>query len=70
MAVASKQMARSWFRGRGGRRFALEFTLILVVKLVLLALLWLFLVRAQPRADTSPGAIERHFTPAAVESAP
>lgn len=52
----------SWFRGRGGRRFALEFTLIIVVKLILLLLLWHFVIKPQPRADTAPAAIERHFT--------
>ncbi|MGB0135260.1 cytochrome oxidase putative small subunit CydP [Dokdonella sp.] len=59
----------SWFRGRGGRRFGLEFALIIVIKLALLTLLWAFVIRPLPRADTSPTAIERHFSaPSSTES--
>ena len=61
--------SRSWFRGRGGKRFGLEFGLIIAIKLVLLILLWAFVIRPLPRADTSPAAIERHFSaPPATES--
>ncbi|MEZ5462871.1 cytochrome oxidase putative small subunit CydP [Dokdonella sp.] len=56
------EMAGSWFRGRGGKRFALEFALIITIKLVLLVLLWVVVIRPLPRADTSPTAIEQHFS--------
>jgi hypothetical protein len=52
----------SWFRGRGGRRFAREFALIILIKLILLGTLWVLVIRPQPRADTSPAAIEQHFS--------
>lgn len=61
MSDSRKVLSGSWFRGRGGRRFALEFALIIAVKLILLTLLWVFAIRPLPRADTSPAAIERHF---------
>ena len=66
MSVDNRPDARSWFRGRGGRRFGREFALIIVGKLVLLGVLWGLAIRPQPRADTSPAAVERHFTPAAA----
>ena len=53
--------ATSWFRTRGGRRFGLEFALIVVVKLVLLIALWFLCFRPHPRPDTAPAAIERHL---------
>lgn len=59
---SSKIPVRSWFRGRGGRRFALEFALIIGIKLILLTVLWVLVIRPQPRADTSPAAIEKHFS--------
>ncbi len=62
MSTTRKILARSWFRGRGGRRFALEFALIIGVKLILLTVLWVLVIRPQPRADTSPAAIEQHFS--------
>ncbi len=61
-SASSKIPVRSWFRGRGGRRFALEFALIIGVKLILLTLLWVLVIRPQPHAETSPEAIERHFS--------
>ena len=71
MPASRKISARSWFRGRGGRRFAWEFALIIVIKLILLTLLWVFVIRPLPRADTSPASIEQHFSaPATTESAP
>ena len=53
--------ARSWFRSRGGRRFGVEIGVILFAKVVLLGALWHLVIKPQPRADTSPAAIERHF---------
>lgn len=68
MSATPEVLARSWFRGRGGRRFALEFALIIGVKLLLLGVLWLLVIRPLPRAETSPAAIEQHFSaPARTE---
>ena len=64
-------MSGSWFRRRGGKRFALEFALIILIKLILLCTLWVLVIRPQPRADTSPAAIEQHFSkPEIRESSP
>lgn len=69
MSAEKRRKDTSWFRSRGGRRFGIEFTLIIAVKLILLTLLWHFAIKPQPRADTSPAAIERHFTtPSRTES--
>ncbi len=62
MPATRKILARSWFRGLAGRRFALEFALIIVIKLILLTILWVLVIRPMPRADTSPAAIEMHFS--------
>jgi hypothetical protein len=63
MASAKRPPQKSWFRSRGGRRFGIEFALIIVIKLILLVLLWYLVIKPQPRADTSPAAVEQHFTP-------
>ncbi|HVV96176.1 MAG TPA: hypothetical protein VHC92_03440 [Rhodanobacteraceae bacterium] len=60
-AARDRAAVRSWFRTRGGRRFGIEFALIVVVKLFLLTLLWFVCFRPHPRPDTSPDAIERHL---------
>jgi uncharacterized membrane protein len=62
MTTRRTEMNGSWFRGRGGKRFALEFALIITIKLILLILLWVLVIRPLPRADTSPTAIELHFS--------
>jgi hypothetical protein len=62
MSTHRNEKVSSWFRGRGGRRFGLEFALIILIKLVLLGALWALVIRPQPRADTSPAAIEQHFS--------
>jgi hypothetical protein len=62
MSTHSNERASSWFRGRGGKRFAREFALIILIKLILLGTLWAVVIRPQPRADTSPAAIEQHFS--------
>ncbi|MEP6881073.1 MAG: cytochrome oxidase putative small subunit CydP [Dokdonella sp.] len=62
MSTNRTPMKGSWFRGRGGKRFALEFALIILIKVILLGALWLLVIRPQPRADTSPAAIEQHFS--------
>lgn len=53
----------SWFRTRGGRRFGIEFALIIGVKLILLMIIWYVCFRPHPRPDTSPAAIEKHLAP-------
>ncbi len=64
-----KPPSKSWFRGRGGRRFGIEFALIIGVKLVLLTVLWHVAIKPWPRADTSREAIEAHFTPSGRQDA-
>jgi hypothetical protein len=64
MQAAHDRDSNSWFRTRGGRRFGIEFALIVVVKLLLLTLLWWICFRPHPRPDTSPAAMERHLAPA------
>ena len=58
----------SWFRTRGGRRFGLEFALIVIVKLVLLVVLWWICFHPHPRPDTAPPAIERHLLAPSTET--
>ena len=60
-AAQDRSAGMSWFRTSGGRRFGLEFALIIVVKLVLLTALWMVCFRPHPRPDTSPAAIEKHL---------
>jgi hypothetical protein len=67
-AVPHRPAERSWFRSRGGRRFGLEFALIVVVKLVLLTVIWIVCFRPHPRPDTSPAAIRNHLAAPAVET--
>jgi hypothetical protein len=62
MPASRNETASSWFRGRGGKRFAREFALVILMKIILLGTLWAVVVRPQPRADTSPAAIEQHFS--------
>jgi hypothetical protein len=62
-AARNSATGNSWFRTSGGRRFGLEFALIIVVKLILLTLIWFICFRPHPRPDTSPAAIERHLAP-------
>ena len=64
MQAAHDRDPSSWFRTRGGRRFGIEFALIIVVKLLLLTAIWWICFRPHPRPDTSPAAIERHLAPA------
>ena len=68
MTTNRTPMKGSWFRGRGGKRFALEFALIILIKLILLGVLWVLVIRPQPRADTTPAAIEQHFSTESKES--
>ena len=70
MPNSNKVSTRSWFRGRGGRRFGLEFALIITVKLILLMVLWVLVIRPHPKADTSPAAIEQHFSADSAQESP
>lgn len=71
MAKTTHRSEKSWYRGRGGRRFGIEFASIILIKLVLLGLLWFLVIKPQPSADTSPDAIQQHFTtPQRMESRP
>lgn len=68
MPDVGEHSSRSWFRSRGGRRFGLEFGLIIGIKLMLLMVIWALFIRPMPRADTSPAALEQHFSaPATTE---
>lgn len=70
MDTPDRPAEASWFRSRGGRRFGIEFALIIVIKLALLTLLWFVCIRPQPRPDTHPAAIEHHLlAPASDEAA-
>lgn len=58
----------TWFRGRQGRRYGIEFAAIVVGKLILLMVIWAVCIRPQPRADTAPAAVEQHLlAPVAAE---
>ncbi|GAA0716189.1 cytochrome oxidase putative small subunit CydP [Dokdonella soli] len=69
MDMPNRPSASSWFRSRGGRRFGIEFTAIIVVKLILLTLIWFVCFRPHPRPDTRPGAIENRLLAPAAEAA-
>jgi hypothetical protein len=62
MATTKHRSDGSWFRTRGGRRFGREFAWIIIGKLILLGLLWFFVVSPHPRIDTTPAAVELHFS--------
>ena len=49
------------------RRLTLELIAIVVLKLALLMALYYALLAPQPRADTSPGAIQKHLLDPANE---
>lgn len=65
--VRDRPAETSWFRTRGGRRFGLEFALIIIVKLLLLTIIW-FVCFRHPRPDTSPAAIQNHLAAPAAET--
>lgn len=67
-AARDRPADTSWFRTRGGRRFGLEFALIIVVKLLLLTVIWIVCFRPHPRPDTSPAAIQNHLAAPAAET--
>jgi len=56
----------SWFRTRGGRRFGMEFTAVVIAKLAALALLWWFCFEPWPHPDVTPAGVAGHvLAPAA-----
>ena len=61
LAAQDRNAEMSWFRTRGGRRFGIEFALIIAGKLILLTALWFICFRPHPRPDTSPAAIAQHL---------
>lgn len=55
----------SWFRTRGGRRFGLEFAVVVAAKLVLLTILWWACFTPATRPDVTPaGVADRLLAPA------
>lgn len=68
MSPACARIERSWFRSPAGVRFAVELGMLIVAKIVFLVLLY-FLFFAQPRADTSPAAIQGHLAQPAAHAA-
>lgn len=70
MPSAAPPPSRSWFRSPAGRRYGVEFALIVALKLIALVLIWAFLIRPYPHADVSPAAVsQRIAAPAAAEPA-
>ena len=63
---SSPRLHKTWFRTREGRRYGLELTLIIVVKLALLAILWFVFIESWPRPATPPAAaVHQLYAPAA-----
>jgi hypothetical protein len=69
MDVPDSATDRSWFRSRGGRRFAREFAAVVILKLLALLLIWFVCIRPQPRADTTAPAVATHLLAPATEAA-
>jgi len=67
-AARDSDAGTSWFRTRGGRRFGIEFALIIGIKLLLLIAIWALFFRTHPRPDTAPAAIENHLLAPATEA--
>ena len=59
-STADGHVERSWFGSPAGLRFAAELATVILAKIVFLTLLY-FLFFAQPRADTSPAAMQGHI---------
>ena len=51
----------SWFRTRGGRRFGLEFAVVVAGKLLLLAFIWWFCFTPATRPDVTPAGVADHL---------
>jgi len=59
--TADRHNPGSWFATRSGRRYGIELAALLLAKLGLLAALYFLFIAPQPRADTSPAAVQRHL---------
>ncbi len=59
----SASTRHSWFRTREGRRYGTEIGLIIVVKLALLAALWVVLIHPWPRAVAPAAAVQQFYVP-------
>ena len=66
----SGHSAASWFATRAGRRYGAELGLLLLAKLALLTALYFLFIAPQPRADTSPGAVQSHLLDAKSAATP
>jgi hypothetical protein len=51
---------RGWFRTQEGRRYGWELASIIVVKIVLLALLWLTVIAPYPKPATPAAMVAKH----------
>jgi len=51
----------SWLATPAGRRYTLELALVVLAKLVALTILYFAFIAPQPRADTSPAAVQQHL---------
>jgi len=58
--TSDDRIERSWFRSPQGVRLAVELGMLILAKILVLVLLYLLLF-AQPRVQTSPGAMLDHL---------
>jgi hypothetical protein len=68
MSPACTGIERSWFWSPAGVRFAFELAALIVAKIVFLVLMYFFFF-AQPRADTSPAAMQGHLVQPPAQAA-
>jgi hypothetical protein len=60
----------TWFRTRGGRRYAWELGLVIAVKFALLIVLWLVFIQPWPRPATAPATfVQQLYLPGAPATA-
>jgi hypothetical protein len=63
---ASSSPAKTWFQTRDGRRYGWEIGTIIVVKLALLAVLWLVFIRPWPHQPIAPLiTVQQFYMPSA-----
>jgi hypothetical protein len=74
MNADRRHHAFSWLASRAGRRYKLELTWVVFVKLVALTILYYAFIAPQPRTDLSPSALQQHLLDASpvvtVEASP
>ncbi|MBS0515393.1 MAG: hypothetical protein JSS16_07965 [Proteobacteria bacterium] len=68
--VLCTDSAPSWFRSVEGRRYRRHLLWLVVLKIVLLAAIYLIFVAPQPRADTSPDQVYDAIRGAPAAAAP